>query len=97
AARARQETFLSTDARELTLQDIAESATLGGRDVLRSVERLPGVSPFDDWSAKLWIRGNRWDHNRVYFDGVPLFDPLGMLGRTSGVSADAIGGAFLHP
>lgn len=97
AARERQETFLSTDARELSLQDIAESATLGGRDVLRSLERLPGVSPFDDWSAKLWIRGNRWDHNRVYFDGVPLFDPLGMLGRTSGVSADAIGGAFLHP
>jgi hypothetical protein len=97
AVRARQATFLSTDARELTDADIAESATLGGRDVLRSLARLPGVTPLDDWSAGLWVRGNRWDDNRVYYDGLPLFDPLGVLGRTSGVSADAIGGAFLHP
>ncbi|MEP6492056.1 MAG: TonB-dependent receptor [bacterium] len=97
AVRTRQAAFLSTDARELTLQDVAESATLGGSDVLRSLQRLPGVAPFDDWSAKLWVRGNRWDHNRLYFDGVPLFDPLGVLGRTSGVSTAAIGGAFLHP
>jgi hypothetical protein len=97
AARARQQAFLSTDARELTSADVAESATLGGSDVLRSMQRLPGVTSLDDWSAELWVRGNRWDHNRVYFDDLPLFDPLGVLGRTSGVSADAISGAFLHP
>jgi len=97
AALARQQAFLSTDARELTAADVAESATLGGSDVLRSLQRLPGVTQLDDWSAKLWVRGNRWDHDRVYYDGLPLFDPLGVLGRTSGVSADAIGGAFLHP
>jgi len=97
AVRARQQAFLSTDARELTLADVAESATLGGSDVLRSLQRLPGVTPFDDWSAKLWVRGNRWENNRLYYDGLPLLDPLGVLGRTSGVSADAIAGAFLHP
>jgi len=97
AVHARQQAFLSTDARELTPADVAESATIGGSDVLRSLQRLPGVTPFDDWSAKLWVRGNRWDHNRVYYDNLPLFDPLGVLGRVSGVNADAIGGAFLHP
>ena len=97
AARSRQMEFLATDARELTDADVAESATIGGRDVLRSLERLPGVTPLDDWSAELWVRGNRWDHPRVYYDGLPLIDPLGVLGRTSGVSADAIGGAFLQP
>jgi Carboxypeptidase regulatory-like domain len=97
AARARQQAFLSTDARELTPADVAESATIGGSDVLRSMQRLPGVTQLDDWSAELWVRGNRWDHNRVYFDDLPLFDPLGVLGRTSGVSANAVGGAFLHP
>ena len=97
AARQREGEFLSTDARELTGADVAESATLGGNDVLRALQRLPGVTQFDDWSAKLWVRGNRWDHNRVYYDGLPLFDPLQALGRRSGVSADAIGGAFLHP
>ena len=97
AARARQHEFLSTDARELTAADVAESATLGGSDVLRSLQRLPGVTQLDDWSARLWVRGNRWDHDRVYYDGLPLFDPLGVLGRTAGVTADAIGAAFLHP
>lgn len=96
-ARARQHEFLSTDTRELTTEDLAESATLGGRDVLRALQRLPGVTQFDDWSAKVWVRGNRWDHNRVYYDGLPLFEPLGALGRDAGVSADAIGGAMLHP
>lgn len=97
AALARQRAFLSTDARELTTLDVAESATLGGRDVLRTLQRLPGVTQLDDWSAKLWVRGNRWDHNRLYYDDLPLFDPLEALGRTSGVSADAIGAAFIHP
>jgi hypothetical protein len=97
AVRARQQAFLSTDARELTTADVTESATLGGRDVLRSLQRLPGVTQLDDWSAKLWVRGNRWDHNRIYYDDLPLFDPLQALGQTSGVSADAIGAAFLHP
>ena len=97
AARLRQTEFVSTDAREITDADVTEAATLGGRDVLRSLERLPGVALLDDWSAELWVRGNRWDHTRVYYDGLPLFDPLGVLGRTSGVSADAIGGAFLQP
>lgn len=97
AARARQHAFLSTDVRELTAADVAESATLGGSDVFRSLQHLPGVTQLDDWSAKLWVRGNRWDQDRVYYDGLPLFDPLGVLGRTAGVSADAIGAAFLHP
>jgi hypothetical protein len=81
----------------LTAADIAESATLGGSDVLRALQRLPGVNQYDDWSAKLWVRDNRWDHNRVYYDDLPLFDPLAALGRLSGVGADAIGAAFLHP
>ena len=97
AVRARQRAFLSTDARELTAADVAESATLGGSDVFRSLQRLPGVTQLDDWSAKLWVRGNRWENDRVYYDDLPLFDPLGVLGRTAGVSADAIGGAFLQP
>jgi hypothetical protein len=97
AARARQREFLSTDTRELTHGDIDDAATTGGRDVLRALQRLPGVSQFDDWSAKIWIRGSTWEQSRLYYDGLPLFDPLAALGRTSGVSADAIGGAFLHP
>ncbi len=97
AARERSRSFLSTDTRELTAADVAESATLGGGDVLRALQRLPGVTQFDDWSAKLWVRGSPWDHNRLYYDGLPLFEPLQALGRGSGVSADAIGAAFLFP
>src|SRR5262249_3770701 len=75
-ARARQKAFLSTDARELTTADVVEGATLGGSDVFRALERLPGVTQLDDWSAKLWVRGSRWDQSRVYYDDLPLFDPL---------------------
>ena len=97
AARSRQKELLSTDARELTMADVVDGATLGGSDVFRALQRLPGVTQFDDWSAKLWVRGNRWDQSRVYYDDLPLFNPLQALGRGAGVNADAIGGAFLQP
>src|SRR5262249_18732017 len=75
-ARRRQEEFLSSDVRELTSSDVVESATFGGEDFLRAMQRLPGVAPADDWSARTWVRGAGWNPSRVFFDGLPLFDPL---------------------
>lgn len=97
AALERQRLFLATDARELTAADMHESVALGSSDVLRALQRLPGVAHADERSAMLWVRGNRWDHTRVFFDDVPLFQPLSALGALSGVNAAAIGSAFLLP
>lgn len=97
AAIDRQQRFLGSDVRELTGADVHEALTLGSRDVLHAMQRLPGVSQVVDMEAPLWVRGNRWEHTRVYFDGMPLLHPLSAVSALSGVGAAAIGAAFLVP
>jgi hypothetical protein len=95
--RLRQDLHLSSDVRAVTQADVTEGITLGETDLFRALQRLPGVSTRDEFSAELWTRGAPWDQTRVYFDGMPLFNPVHALGGFSGVNPDAIGAAFLHP
>jgi hypothetical protein len=97
AAEQRRRQFLTTDSRELTHADVVESVTLGEPDVLRALQRLPGVTTRSDYTAELWTRGAPWSHTRVYFDGVPLFNPLHALGIVSGIGSSAIGAVWFHP
>jgi hypothetical protein len=96
AERLRQRQHLATDVRAITHADLIEGVTLAETDLFRALQRLPGVSAGDEYMAELWVRGAPWDQTRVYFDGLPLFNPVHALGLFSGVNPDAIGGAFLH-
>jgi hypothetical protein len=97
AERTRQRLFLAGDVRTLTHGDVVEAVTLGETDLFRALQRMPGVSTVDEYSAELWTRGAGFDQMRVYVDGVPLFNPLHAAGAFGAVSADAIGAAYLHP
>jgi hypothetical protein len=93
----RQEQYLTSDVRALTAADMLEAVTLGETDLLRAFQRLPGVTTRDDFTAQLWTRGARWSETRVYFDGLPLFNPVHAAGAFSAIPPDAVGGAFFHP
>ncbi|MFL5386820.1 MAG: TonB-dependent receptor domain-containing protein [Longimicrobiaceae bacterium] len=97
AERLRQRTYLDPDVRLLTRADVDEAVTLAESDLFRSLQRLPGVSARDDYSAELWTRGGAWDHTRVYFDGLPLFNPVHSSGLFSGPNTEAVGSAVLYP
>ncbi len=97
SARLRQARFLTSDTRLVTPQDLAESVTLGEIDVFRALQRLPGVSARDDFSAELWVRGAAWGETRVYLDGLPLFNPLHGFGLLSGLTSRGVGSVVLHP
>lgn len=97
AADLRRRQYLTTDVRELTHADVIEAVTLGEPDVFRALQRLPGVTTRSDYTAELWTRGAPWAHTRVYFDGVPLFNPLHALGMVSGIGASSVGAAWFHP
>jgi hypothetical protein len=83
--------------RALTGSDLLEAVTLGETDLLRAFQRLPGVTTRDDFTAQLWTRGARWSETRVYFDGLPLFNPVHAAGAFSAIPPDAVGAAFFHP
>lgn len=97
AERLRQRRFLASDARALTRSDLQQAVTLGESDLFRALQRLPGVTTRDDYTTELWTRGAPWDQTAVYFDGVPLFNPLHAAGAVSAVNPDAVGAAFFHP
>jgi hypothetical protein len=93
----RRRLFYTTDVRELTHVDVVEAVTLGEPDVFRALQRLPGVTTRSDYTAELWTRGAPWTQTRVYFDGVPVFNPLHALGMISGIGSSAVGTAWFHP
>ncbi len=95
--RWRQENFLESDVRTLSHDDVMESVTLNETDVFRALQRLPGISTRDDWTAQLWVRGAPGGLTRTSFDGVPLFNPFHAGGLTTAISADVLGAVFLHP
>lgn len=97
AERFRAASLLEGDARVLTHGEVLEAVTLGEPDLLRALQRLPGVSTRDDFNASLWVRGAPWSHARVTFDGLPLFNPVHAIGLLSGIGPDAIGLASFHP
>lgn len=93
----RQRRFTTSDVRLLTRSDLVEAVTLGEQDLFRAFHRLPGVTTRDDYTAELWTRGAPWSQTRVYFDGLPLFNPVHTVGVFSGLNPDAIGSVFFYP
>ena len=95
--RWRQDTFLESDVRMISGEEVVEAITLGETDVLRAMHRLPGVTTRDDWTAEPWVRGAPGSQTRVYFDGLPLFNPVHAGGLGAAINSDALGAVFLHP
>src|SRR5690606_14373537 len=63
----------------------------------RALQRTPGVTTRDDFTATLWTRGASWDQTRVYLDGLPLFNPTHAGWLFSAVNPDALGEAVFYP
>jgi hypothetical protein len=97
AERERQRMQAAPDVRILTRADVDEGVPLAETDLFRALQRLPGIAARDDYTAELWTRGAQWDHTRVYFDGVPLFNPVHTFGLFSGLNADGVGAVTVHP
>lgn len=48
-------------------------AFVGGTDLMRNIQLLPGISADDDVSAELRVRGSNGDENMVVLDGITLY------------------------
>jgi hypothetical protein len=97
AADYRNRRFLTNDSRVITRGELLEAVTLGESDLFRAIHRLPGVSTRDDFTAELWTRGAPWSQTMVYFDGMPLYNPLHASGIFSAVNPDALGAVLFLP
>lgn len=93
----RQRRHLVGDTRELTHREVVSAVTLAETDLFRALQRIPGVSTRDDYTATMWTRGATWDQTRVYFDGLPLYNPTHAGWLFAAVNPDAIASASFHP
>ncbi|MCP3932091.1 MAG: TonB-dependent receptor [Bacteroidetes bacterium] len=66
------------ETNEATILNIPKLYTLpsfvGGKDIFRSLQLLPGISASNDLSAELKVRGSASDENMVVLDGITLYN-----------------------
>lgn len=63
---------------------------LGEVDVLKGLQRLPGVQSGGDGASTIYVRGGDYDQNLILLDGVPLFSAEHLGGYTSAINSDLV-------
>jgi hypothetical protein len=63
---------------------------LGERDVIKTIQLLPGVQSGTEGSSGLYVRGGGPDQNLILLDGVPVYNANHLFGFFSVFNTDAI-------
>ncbi len=63
---------------------------LGERDVLKTIQLLPGVQSGTEGSSGIYVRGGGPDQNLILLDGVPIYNATHLFGFFSIFNTDAI-------
>ncbi|MEZ4721489.1 MAG: TonB-dependent receptor [Flavobacteriales bacterium] len=76
---------------EIPIQTIEKIPTfLGERDVLKTLQLLPGVQSGSEGTSGLYVRGGGPDQNLMLLDGVPVYNASHLFGFFSVFNTDAI-------
>ncbi|MDR1004097.1 MAG: TonB-dependent receptor [Prevotellaceae bacterium] len=65
-------------------------ALFGELDVMKALQRLPGVQAVSDGHAGLFVRGGNYDQNLIILDGSTLYNSEHLNGFVSALNADMI-------
>jgi hypothetical protein len=63
---------------------------LGEKDILKTIQLLPGVTPAGEGNAGFYVRGGSVDQNLILLDEAPVYNPSHLLGFFSTFNSDAI-------
>jgi hypothetical protein len=63
---------------------------LGEKDILKTMQLLPGVTPAGEGNAGFFVRGGGVDQNLILLDEAPVYNPSHLLGFFSTFNSDAI-------
>ncbi len=69
---------------------------LGETDVLKSLQRLPGVQSSGEGRAGIYVRGGGQDENLFSLDGITLYNPEHLQGFTSAINAEVVDDVVLY-
>lgn len=65
-------------------------ALMGEKDVMKTIQLLPGVQGGTEGSSGIYVRGGGPDQNLILLDGVPVYNANHLFGFFSVFNADAI-------
>ncbi|MDP4253258.1 MAG: TonB-dependent receptor [Bacteroidota bacterium] len=62
----------------------------GERDILKTIQLLPGIKPAGDGNSGFYVRGGTADQNLILLDEATVYNPTHLLGFFSTFNSDAI-------
>ncbi len=82
---------------KLNVKDIKNIPVLfGERDVLKTIQLLPGISNAGEGNSGFYVRGGATDHNLILLDEAPVYNASHLLGFFSTFNSDAIKDATIY-
>src|SRR5260221_9413 len=93
AARKGSNNILKTPPglQRLSMEDIQNvPVLLGEKDVLKTIQMLPGVKSAGDGNSGFYVRGGAADQNLILLDEATVYNPTHFLGFFSAFNSDAI-------
>jgi len=93
SSTARSNNILTTPAgvQRLNIKDVNNvPVLLGEKDVLKTIQLLPGIVSAGDGNAGFFVRGGAADQNLILLDEATVYNPSHVLGFFSVFNSDAI-------
>jgi len=93
SAERSDENIISTDVgvSKLSVSDIETVPVLfGEKDIMKTIQLLPGVKPAGDGNAGFYVRGGSADQNLILLDGAPVYNASHLMGFFSVFNSNAI-------
>ncbi len=90
---ARSENVLSPQmgVNKLNISDVENVPVfMGEKDIIRTIELLPGVKSTGDANTGFYVRGGGADENLILLDGATVYNPSHLFGFFSTFNSDAI-------
>ena len=93
SAERSDENIVSTDVgvSMLSVRDIETVPVLfGEKDIMKTIQLLPGVKPAGEGNAGFYVRGGAADQNLILLDGAPVYNASHLMGFFSVFNSSAI-------
>jgi len=91
SSKANNITSAQMGVEKLDIKDISVIPVLfGEKDVMKTIQLLPGILPAGDGGSGFYVRGGAGDQNLILLDDALVYNPSHLLGFFSVFNSDAI-------
>lgn len=82
---------------KMDMKDLnAVPVLFGEKDIMKSIQLMPGVSSAGDGNSGFYVRGGSTDQNMIFLDEAPVYNPSHLLGFFSVFNSDAVKDVTLY-